>query len=226
MKLLATDMDGTFLRDDKSYSEEFNDLYKQMLKQGIQFVIASGNQYEALVCKFDDDIKDDLYYLCENGTKIVYRGDVIYKHCLETDDYQHALNILKEDEECMLVVSGVKHAYILKKFEDRKDFITLFIKFSAFISSCLKSTVLESSFESFKSEITSQLIHSICLLISYINSCLVCRSICGFSFILSNIIDIDVNGVFMSCARYTINSSFFCSFSLASLSFFIASVLK
>lgn len=33
MKLLATDMDGTFLRDDKSYSEEFNDLYKQMLKK-------------------------------------------------------------------------------------------------------------------------------------------------------------------------------------------------
>ena len=135
MKLLATDMDGTFLRDDKSYSEEFNDLYKQMLKKDIQFVIASGNQYEALVCKFDDDIKDDLYYLCENGTKIVYRGDVIYKHCLETDDYQHALNILKEDEECMLVVSGVKHAYILKKFEDRKDFITLFIKNIVFVDS-------------------------------------------------------------------------------------------
>ena len=60
MKLLATDMDGTFLRDDKSYSEEFNDLYKQMLKQGIQFVIASGNQYEALACKFDEEIKNDL----------------------------------------------------------------------------------------------------------------------------------------------------------------------
>ena len=71
MKLLATDMDGTFLRDDKSYSEEFNDLYNQMLKQGIQFVIASGNQYEALVCKFDDDIKDDLYYLCSIFTKII-----------------------------------------------------------------------------------------------------------------------------------------------------------
>ena len=28
MKLLATDMDGTFLRDDKSYSEEFNDYLK------------------------------------------------------------------------------------------------------------------------------------------------------------------------------------------------------
>ena len=41
IKLIATDMDGTFLRDDKAYNDEFNDLYKQMLKQGIQFVIAN-----------------------------------------------------------------------------------------------------------------------------------------------------------------------------------------
>ena len=83
MKLLATDMDGTFLRDDKAYNDEFNDLYKQMLKQGIQFVIASGNQYEALACKFDEEIKNDLYYLCENGTKIVYQGKTLYKKALE-----------------------------------------------------------------------------------------------------------------------------------------------
>lgn len=159
MKLLATDMDGTFLRDDKSYSEEFNDLYKQMLKKDIQFVIASGNQYEALVCKFDDDIKDDLYYLCENGTKIVYRGDVIYKHCLETDDYQHALNILKEDEECMLVVSGVKHAYILKKFEDRNDFITLFIKNIVFVDSFdeIDDEILKFSVANFDGKIEDRL---------------------------------------------------------------------
>ena len=159
MKLLATDMDGTFLRDDKSYREEFNDLYKQMLKQDIQFVIASGNQYEALACKFDEEIKNDLYYLCENGTKIVYRGDVIYKHCLETDDYQHALNILKEDEECMLVVSGVKHAYILKKFEDRKDFITLFIKNIVFVDSFdeIDDEILKFSVANFDGKIEDRL---------------------------------------------------------------------
>ena len=159
MKLLATDMDGTFLRDDKSYSEEFNDLYKQMLKQDIQFVIASGNQYEALACKFDEEIKNDLYYLCENGTKIVYRGDVIDKHCLETDDYQHALNILKEDEECMLVVSGVKHAYILKKFEDRKDFITLFIKNIVFVDSFdeIDDEILKFSVANFDGKIEDRL---------------------------------------------------------------------
>ena len=128
MKLLATDMDGTFLRDDKAYNDEFNDLYKQMLKQGIQFVIASGNQYEALVCKFDEEIKNDLYYLCENGTKIVYQGKTLYKKALKKDDVKEVLDILKQDQECMLVVSGDKHAYISKSFEDKKDFISLFMK--------------------------------------------------------------------------------------------------
>ena len=112
MKLLATDMDGTFLRDDKSYSEEFNDLYKQMLKQDIQFVIASGNQYEALACKFDEEIKNDLYYLCENGTKIVYQGKTLYKKALKKEDAKEILDILKQDQECMLVVSGDKLSLI------------------------------------------------------------------------------------------------------------------
>ena len=135
MKLLATDMDGTFLRDDKSYSEEFNDLYKQMLKQGIQFVIASGNQYEALACKFDEEIKNDLYYLCENGTKIVYQGKTLYKKALKKEDAKEILDILKQDQECMLVVSGDKHAYISKSFEDKKDFISLFMKNVQFVES-------------------------------------------------------------------------------------------
>ena len=133
MKLLATDMDGTFLRDDKAYNDEFNDLYKQMLKQGIQFVIASGNQYEALACKFDEEIKNDLYYLCENGTKIVYQGKTLYKKALEKQDAQEVLDILKEDQECMLVVSGDKHAYISKSFADKKDFISLFMKNVQFV---------------------------------------------------------------------------------------------
>ena len=159
MKLLATDMDGTFLRDDKSYSEEFNDLYKQMLKQGIQFVIASGNQYEALVCKFDDDIKDDLYYLCENGTKIVYQGKTLYKKALKKDDVKEVLDILKQDQECMLVVSGDKHAYISKSFEDKKDFISLFMKNVQFVESYddIEDDILKFSIASFDDQMEQRI---------------------------------------------------------------------
>lgn len=159
MKLLATDMDGTFLRDDKSYSDEFNDLYKQMLKQGIQFVIASGNQYEALVCKFDEEIKNDLYYLCENGTKIVYQGKTLYKKALKKDDVKEVLDILKQDQECMLVVSGDKHAYISKSFEDKKDFISLFIKNIVFVDSFdeIDDEILKFSVANFDGKIEDRL---------------------------------------------------------------------
>ena len=50
--------------------------------------------------------------------------------------------------------------------------------------------------ENFKSDIIKKLIFSICLSISKINLCLVFSSILGLSFKLSNIIDIEVIGVF------------------------------
>ena len=159
MKLLATDMDGTFLRDDKSYNDEFNDLYKQMLKQGIQFVIASGNQYEALACKFDEEIKNDLYYLCENGTKIVYQGKTLYKKALKKEDAKEILDILKQDQECMLVVSGDKHAYISKSFEDKKDFISLFMKNVQFVESYddIEDDILKFSIASFDDQMEQRI---------------------------------------------------------------------
>ncbi len=135
MKLLATDMDGTFLRDDKSYSEEFNDLYPKLIDKGIRFVIASGNQYEALYCKFADEIKDDLYYLCENGTKIVYQGKTIYTETINKEDAREIIEILKEIKDCMIVVSGSKHAYISKEYKCKQDFIDLFMKNVKFVDS-------------------------------------------------------------------------------------------
>ncbi len=46
IKLIAVDMDGTFLSDQKTYNRErFMAQYQQMKAQGIRFVVASGNQY-------------------------------------------------------------------------------------------------------------------------------------------------------------------------------------
>lgn len=50
IKLIAVDMDGTFLSDQKSYNRErFMAQYQQMKAQGIRFVVASGNQYYQLI---------------------------------------------------------------------------------------------------------------------------------------------------------------------------------
>ena len=46
-KAVAIDMDGTFLRDDKSYDKKlFSELLNKMKEKDIHFIVASGNQFE------------------------------------------------------------------------------------------------------------------------------------------------------------------------------------
>ncbi|MEH1316930.1 HAD hydrolase family protein, partial [Citrobacter farmeri] len=55
IKLIAVDMDGTFLSDQKTYNRErFLTQYQQMKTQGIRFAVASGNQYYQLISFFPE----------------------------------------------------------------------------------------------------------------------------------------------------------------------------
>ncbi len=50
IKLIAVDMDGTFLSDAKTYNRpRFLAQYQRMREQNIRFVVASGNQYYQLI---------------------------------------------------------------------------------------------------------------------------------------------------------------------------------
>ena len=45
IKMIVTDLDGTFYHQDLSYDKErFDRLYQKMEAEGIRFVVASGNQ--------------------------------------------------------------------------------------------------------------------------------------------------------------------------------------
>lgn len=49
-KLIAVDMDGTFLNDNKTYDKEkFTKIYQELERKNIKFTVASGNQYYQLV---------------------------------------------------------------------------------------------------------------------------------------------------------------------------------
>ena len=49
VKLIAVDMDGTFLTNNNEYDQErFTRQYEFMKEKGIHFVVASGNQYYQL----------------------------------------------------------------------------------------------------------------------------------------------------------------------------------
>lgn len=74
VRLVAVDMDGTFLRPDMTYDRErFLGLRQRMREAGVRFVVASGNQYWQLRSFFEPS--DEVAYAAENGHFVHDVGD-------------------------------------------------------------------------------------------------------------------------------------------------------
>ena len=74
IKLIAVDMDGTFLRDDNSYDKQrFGRQLQQLVDRGIHFVAASGSQLDRLKQQFSG-FEGAVDFISENGS-IVANGD-------------------------------------------------------------------------------------------------------------------------------------------------------
>lgn len=67
IKVIVTDMDGTFLDDAKQYDRaRFMAQYQELKKRDIEFVVASGNQYYQLI-SFFPQLTDEISFVAENG---------------------------------------------------------------------------------------------------------------------------------------------------------------
>ncbi len=76
VRLVAVDMDGTFLRPDGTYDRErFRGLRRRMRDAGVLFVVASGNQYWQLRSFFDP--ADEIAYAAENGHFVYDVGEEV-----------------------------------------------------------------------------------------------------------------------------------------------------
>ncbi len=72
--VVAVDMDGTFLRSDKTYDRErFLRIRQRMRELGVRFVVASGNQVHQLRSFFEP--ADDVAYVAENGHLVFDAGE-------------------------------------------------------------------------------------------------------------------------------------------------------
>lgn len=76
IRLVAVDMDGTFLHSDDTYDRDrFARLRGRMDGAGVRFVVASGNQYEQLRSFFD--APDQLGFVADNGAYVIDAGEVV-----------------------------------------------------------------------------------------------------------------------------------------------------
>ncbi len=113
IKLVATDMDGTFLTDEKTFNKpRFQRVYDYMLQNDIQFVSASGNQYDQLR-NFFKDFPETLF-VAENGALVGSHSEVFRSDIFSNDLKMRVIDILNSLEDIQVIMCGQKSAYILK----------------------------------------------------------------------------------------------------------------
>lgn len=74
IKLIVTELDGTFYHRDMTYDKaRFDRLIEELRKRKIRYVAASGNQYFQLIRFFDHP--EEMAFVSENGALIVNEGE-------------------------------------------------------------------------------------------------------------------------------------------------------
>lgn len=122
IKLIAVDMDGTFLNDRMEYDRaRFQQQYRQLKQRGIKFVVASGNQYFQLI-SFFPEIADEIAFVAENGAYVVNQGETLFCAQMPQKHYQQILAVLKEIPFLDILVCTPESAYLERSA--RQDFMT------------------------------------------------------------------------------------------------------
>jgi len=112
VKLIAVDMDGTFLDDGKKYNKtRFLSQYEQLKQQGIKFVVASGNQYFQLK-SFFPEIASEIAFVAENGAYIVSEGEDVSVAEIPAESVEKILHFLHSIPGVRTVICGKNSAYI------------------------------------------------------------------------------------------------------------------
>ena len=112
VKVIVTDMDGTFLNDAKTYDRSrFRAQFEQLQQRGIEFVVASGNQYYQLITFFPE-IRDRISYVAENGALVYEHGQELFHGELTRHESQTVFTELLKDPQLKFVACGLESAYI------------------------------------------------------------------------------------------------------------------
>ena len=111
IKLVAVDVDGTFVRSDYTYDvPRFKRILANMNAAGCRFVVASGNQYYQLRDLFPG-YHEELSFVAENGAFVKDKKDILFTADMPKDIVDYTIDICREYPEIKNVLCGVKSAY-------------------------------------------------------------------------------------------------------------------
>lgn len=118
IRLIATDMDGTFLEEGGKFPKHALNVVKKLIKKDILFTVASGRQCQTLEKDFEP-VKDNIAVIAENGALVKCKGKTL---CMKSFPIEMARDIIRDIRTmpgASLVLCGQKAAYI----EEEKPFL-------------------------------------------------------------------------------------------------------
>ena len=122
IKLVAVDVDGTFVRTDYTYDvKRFKRILEHMKNVGCQFVIASGNQYYQLRDLFPG-YHEELSFVAENGAYVKDKTEVLFNANMDKKVVDHVIDVCREYPDIKNVLCGKESAYCERGSVDQAFF--------------------------------------------------------------------------------------------------------
>lgn len=111
IKMVAVDIDGTFVRGDYTYDEpRFRRVLEKMHAAGCRFVVASGNQYYQLRDLFPGHA-EQLAFVAENGAFVKDRQELLFAANIPKKTVHAAIDVCRAYPEIKNVMCGLHSAY-------------------------------------------------------------------------------------------------------------------
>ena len=119
IRLIATDMNGTLLDDNKNLPPDFDATLERLRRAGILFVAASGRSYPALAPIFGEQ-NGSMGFICDNGAYVVQNGKNIFTSGIERETLREVVDVChREIPEAYLVLCGQHGLYVTERDECR-----------------------------------------------------------------------------------------------------------
>ncbi len=117
IKLIASDVDGTLVPDGTDRIDtRIYDIIKELKRHGITFAAASGRQFASLRRLFEP-VKDDIYYITDNGGILRDINHVIKAYEMDHDMICEMINDAKKLPDCDIMLCGINKSYCADKGE-------------------------------------------------------------------------------------------------------------
>ena len=116
IRMIATDVDGTFCNSQSTYNKErFSAQIEKLKELGIYFVIASGNQQPAMYRKFAP-FSEDMHFVCLNGCTIGRANTILHSSLMDPIDAGKTIEVLMRYPDLIAMATCADHSYILEQY--------------------------------------------------------------------------------------------------------------